>query len=312
MKVFIAGATGVLGRRLVKRFSERGHNVIGLVRSLKGERQVKSMGGDARRADLFNSDSLAKAADGCDVVIHAATAIPVKRRTIPQDWAMNDQIRREGTRSLCECAGRIGARHYLQQSIVWVARPADGSPFDEEAPIRPDPLVQSAADSEAIAREAGAKFHFTAGVLRGGSFYGPDAAHTRIMGEGLLKRRLGIIGETEAVWAMIHVDDFAATFLVAAEKPVSGLWHIVDDELVTVPALLRAFAAKLGAKPPRNVPIWLARLIAGDANVNFFTRTTRTSNARFRRDFGWTPMFPTYREGLDQIVAAWKAQHFLL
>jgi nucleoside-diphosphate-sugar epimerase len=193
-----------------------------------------------------------------------------------------------------------------------VARPADGSAFDEDSPIAADPLVQSAADAEAIAREAAAKHGFAVGILRGGSFYGPDSAHTRSIGEGLLKRRLGIIGDVEAVWAMIHSDDFASAFLAVAEKPLSGLWHVVDDELVTVPVLLTAFAAKLGAKPPRRVPVWLARLIAGEATVNFFTRTTRTTNARFRRDFEWSPMFPTYREGLDQIVAAWKAEQFLL
>ena len=127
MKVFIAGASGVLGRRLVRQFVARGHSVIGQVRSPKAEKAVKEAGGEPRHADLFDAESLARAAEGCDTVIHAATAIPVKQKTIPADWAMNDHIRRKGTRCLTEAAAKIGAKTYLQQSIVWVARPKDES-----------------------------------------------------------------------------------------------------------------------------------------------------------------------------------------
>src|ERR1700720_2475339 len=125
MRVFIAGASGVLGRRLIRQLVERGHSVVGQVRSAKAESVVQAAGGTPRHADLFDAESLAKAAEGCDTVIHAATAIPVKQKTTPADWAMNDHIRRKGTRCLTEAAAKIAAKTYLQQSIAWGARPRE-------------------------------------------------------------------------------------------------------------------------------------------------------------------------------------------
>ena len=308
MKVFIAGATGVLGRRLVRQFNQRGHVVVGLVRSTNGENIVRALGGEPRQGDLFDSDSLAKAADGCDTVIHAATAIPTKKKTIPADWAMNDRIRRQGTRCLTEAAGKIGAKTYMQQSIVWVARPRDGSAFDEDSPLVPDPLVQSAIDAETIAREAGSVDGFCTVVLRIGVFYDSDSAHTQMLAEGIRKRALPIIGSGDAVWAMIHTDDAASAFVTVAEKPRNGVWHVVDNEPVTVRDLLVAWASRLGAGPPRRVPVWVAKWLAGEDAVRYFTKSTRTANARLRREFGWSPRYPSYREGLDQIVAAWNAE----
>src|SRR5258706_1210004 len=308
MKVFIAGASGVLGRRLVRQFVARGHSVIGLARSPKSESAVSEAGAEPRHADLFDAESLSKAAEGCDTVIHAATAIPAKQKPAPADWAMNDHIRRKGTRCLTEAAARIGARTYLQQSITWIARPKDDSPFDEDSPLVPDPAIQSAIDAETIAREAGSLDGFTVAILRGGYFYDSESAHTRMIADGLRKRQMRIIGTGDAAWAMIHTDDATSAFVAVAEQPKNGVWHVVDNELVTVRAFLSEFAARLGAPPPRRIPVWLAKWLAGEQAVAYFTRSTRTTNARLRRDFAWTPRYPTYREGLDQIVAAWKAE----
>jgi nucleoside-diphosphate-sugar epimerase len=308
MKVFIAGPSGVLGRRLIQQFTARGHSVIGQVRSAKAESVVRTAGGEPRHADLFDAESLAKAAEGCDTVIHAATAIPAKSRTTPADWAMNDHIRRKGTRCLTEAAAKIGAKTYLQQSIAWIARPKDDSAFDEDSPAVPDPAIQSAIDAEAIAREAGSTDGFTVAILRAGYFYDFESAHTRMLADGLRKRQIPIIGTGDAVWAMIHTDDAASASVAAAEQPKNGVWHVVDNELVTARAFLTEFAARVGARPPRRVPAWLAKWIAGEQAVAYFTRSTRTTNARLRRDFAWTPRYPTYREGLGQIIAAWNAK----
>ncbi len=308
MKVFIAGASGVLGRRLVRQFVAGGHSVTGLVRSPKAESAVREAGGEPRHADLFDADSLARAAEGCDTVIHAATAIPAKQKTTPADWAMNDRIRRKGTRCLTEAAAKIGAKTYLQQSITWVTRPKNESPFDENSPTVPEPSIQSAIDAESIAREAESAEGFTVSILRGGYFYDSESAHMRMLADALRKRQMPIIGSGEAEWAIIHTDDAASAYVVAAEKPRSGVWHIVDNELVQVRTFLKEFAARLGAPAPRRVPVWLARWLAGEKAVEYFTRSTRTTNARFRHDFGWTPRYPTYREGLDQIVAAGKSE----
>jgi len=308
MKVFIAGASGVLGRRLVRQFVARGHSVIGLVRTPKAENTVREAGGEPRHADLFDAESLARAADGCETVIHAATAISTKQKPAPADWAANDHIRRKGTRCLTEAAAKIGAKTYLQQSIAWVARPKDESTFDEDSPTVPEPTIQSAIDAEAIAREAGSAEGFTVSILRGGFFYDSESAHTRMIADALGKRQMPIIGGGDAMWAMIHTDDAASAYVAAAEKPKSGVWHIVDNELVQVRTFLKEFAVRLGAPAPRRVPVWLARWLAGEQAVTYFTKSTRTTNARFRRDFVWAPRFATYREGLDQIVAAWNVE----
>lgn len=302
MKIFIAGATGVLGRGLIRQFRARGHRVLGLVRSQQGEQTVLSLGGESRQGDLFDADSLARAAEGSDVVIHAATSIPVKARLKPGDFAMNDRIRRDGTRALTACAAKIGAKHYLQQSIVWLARPPDGSAFDESSEPQPDAVSLSALDAENISFEAGERSGFGVSVLRCGMFYGQDATHTRFMADGLRKRRLPIIGAGDAIMACLHVEDAASAFATASEAGQSGLWHVVDDQPVTVKELLTYFAARLGAPTPRRVPVWLARLVAGHYATSFFTNSIRTSNARFRHDLGWSPRFPSYREGIDQIV----------
>jgi nucleoside-diphosphate-sugar epimerase len=309
MRVFIAGASGVLGRRLVRQFMERGHSVIGLVRNPKGEIAVQDAGGEPQHADLFDADSLARAAEGCDTVIHAATAIPVKAKTTPADWAMNDHIRRKGTRCLTEAAAKIGAKTYLQQSVVWVARPRNESPFSEDSPAVPESNIQSAIDAEKIARETELTEGVTVAILRGGYFYDSDSAHTLMLGEALRKRQMPIIGNGDALWAMLHTDDAAGAFVAAAEKPASGIWHIVDNELVSARAFLNEFAAGLGAPSPRRFPVWLAKRFAGEQAIAYFTKSTRTTNAHFRRHFGWSPRYPTYREGLQQIISEWKKQH---
>ncbi len=308
MRVFIAGASGVLGRRLVRQFVARGHSVVGLVRSAKAEIAVSEAGGEPRHGDLFDAESLAVAAEGCDTVIHAATAIPVKQKTVPADWAMNDRIRRKGTRCLTEAAAKIGAKTYLQQSIAWVARPKDESPFNEDSPVVPDPAIQSAIDAEAIAREAESGEGFTAAILRAGYFYDSESGHTRMIAETLRKRQMPIIGGGAAQWAMIHTDDAASAYVAAAENPKSGVWHIVDNELVPVGVFLKDFAERLNAPAPRRVPVWLAKWLAGEQAVAYFTKATKTTNARFRRDFDWKPVYPTYREGLDQVISAWKSE----
>lgn len=224
---------------------------------------------------------------------------------------MNDEIRLQGTRALAEATARIRAKLFLVQSIAWLVRPADQSPFDEDSPYASDPIIQSAVDMEKISLAAGKQHGFGVAILRGGWFHSADASHTRTMGRMLAARKMPIIGKGDAVWQMVHVDDVASAFVAAAEAGRSGVWHITDNAGVASGDYLRTFAQKLGAPEPRCVPVWLARFAAGSDAVNFLTASTRTSNARFRRDFAWSPRYPTYHEALDQIVAGWLAENFL-
>lgn len=312
MKIFIAGSTGVLGHRLIRQFQERGHAAIGLVRDDRGEQIVRRLGAESRRGDIFDADSLARAAEGVDIVIHAVTAIPKTDRPKPKDWALNDRLRREGTQALTAAAEKVGARLYLQQSVVWVARPANGTFFNEESPPVHDPEYLSALDGEQIAREAGERAGFIVQILRCGWFYSADSAQTRIMAEALAKRRLPIIGKGDAVWAVIHANDAAAAFVTAAEGGRSGLWHIVDDQPVQVENFILSLANHTGAPKPFHVPTWLARLFAGKQLTDFFTRSTRTSNALFKHDFGWKPFYPNFIDGLDEVRDIWRNEGFLV
>jgi nucleoside-diphosphate-sugar epimerase len=283
------------------------------VHKLWEEALVRSLGGTPAAVSLFDADALARAAEGAQVVIHAATAIPtgLDARS-PGAWEMNDRIRREGTRALTAAAGRVGARRYLQQSVAWVVKTAPGGPFyDESTPPDPPALLRSAVDGEQIAHEAGALHGFRVGVLRAGVFYGPDTAHLRAMAGLLRRRRLPIPGRGDHLVAMIHVEDVARAFAMAAEaEGAEGTWHVLDDAPVPYAEMVRHFAALLGAPAPRRLPLWVARLLLGRGATESLTTSMNTSSAKIRRELGWAPRYPTYREGLAQVLAAWREEGF--
>ncbi len=312
MRVLVAGASGVLGRRIVQQLVARGHAVVGLARSETAETTVRSLGGEPRRADLFDTDAVVQAANGCDIIIRAATAIPTKVRTGPSDWAMNDRIRREGTRSLVEAAGRVGAQAFLQESVVWAVGTLDGRPFDEDAPPASDPVLASALDGERIAREVGASQGFDTLTLRCGGFYSADGWHTRILAESIAKGRPVLIGRDSPVWSLIHTDDAARAFVAAAEAPKTGVWHVVDDRPVSLVDFLGEMAKRLGVRPPRRMPRWLARMFLGRYGTRILSSSFSTSNARFRQEFRWRPSFPTYAEGVAEVVTSWRSEGFPL
>jgi nucleoside-diphosphate-sugar epimerase len=310
VRVFVAGASGVLGRRIVRQLVARGHVAVGLVRSDVSERTVRSLGGEPRRANLFDVESLTKAAEGCSVIIHAATAIPTKVRTAPRDWARNDRIRREGTRRLTAAAGRVGAGAYLQQGIVWAVRAPEGVAFDETASPVNDPILTSSLDGERIAKEAGSAHGFRVAILRCGGFYSADGWHTRLLADSLARGRPILVDGGRAIWSFIHSEDAASAFVAAAEWPKSGVWHVVDDRPVSLAAFFHELAQRLGARPPRRLPRSLARVFLGRYTADLLATSFPTSNERLRGDFRWAPKYPTFVEGLDEIVAAWKAEGF--
>jgi nucleoside-diphosphate-sugar epimerase len=309
VRIFIAGATGVLGRRLIPALAVRGHHVVGLARSEAKATEVRRLGGAAASASLFEAEELARAADGAEVVIHVATAIPTQRARRKAAWELNDRIRRAGTRALARAAGLIGARRYLQQSVVWVVKRRVGeTPFDERTAPDPPALLRSAVDGEETARAAGARYGFGVAVLRAGSFYGPETAHSRLMASLIRRRQLPILGRGEVLLAPLHVADAALAFATAVEASTVGTWNVMDDEPVCVARFLSHFAALLGAPPPRRLPLWIGRLVLGSAVFESLTTSMATSNAAIRRDLGWAPRYPTYREGLAEMVNTWKAE----
>lgn len=312
MQVFIAGSTGVLGRRLVTEFNERGHTVIGLTRDAAGDEVVKARGGEPRRGDLFDEASILRAAKGADTIIHAATAIPTDSAT-PEAWELNDRVRTEGAEVLTKAAVEVDADQFLQQSIVYVARQPDGRAYDENSAPNPVYWTQSALDAEEIAVEAGEQNGFDVSVLRCGNFYGADSYYTQADGEGLTRSERPIIeGTQDTLLSYLHADDAARAFVAAAEAPQSDLWHVVDDEPMSDAEYVSILAERLDESVVGHISEEAAREAMGDITVELLTNAWPTSNEKFRTDIGWEPTYPTCREGLTQVVSSWESEGFLL
>lgn len=304
MRVAVAGATGALGRPLVRELVARGHAVVGLARSPENEPVLQALGAEPRRADLFDPAALARACAGADVVVRAATHIPRAAEATPGDWAANDRIRREGTRHLLAAAAEAGAEAYLQESIVWAARPAGGQAFDEASHPVADEVTASAVDAERLAREARG---LRTATLRLGWLYGPTV-HLRDMAEALRARRMPIVGRGDAPLCFLHVEDAARAFADAAERRAQGLFHVVDDQPTGFGPFLQAFAEALGAPPPRRVPALLARFTGDPWLVRFLTTPMRTTNAKFKAATGWAPAYSSVQAGLPAVAAALRAE----
>lgn len=244
------------------------------------------------------------------MVIHAATAIPTDGRPSRADWRRNDRVRLEGTRNLLAAAERADADRFCLQSVVWVARQPDGSPFDGDSEPNPDRTTQSALDAERLLERRADEVGVDPITLRGGWFYAHDSAHTRQFGRGLLAGRMpivggGFLGRRDAPLSLLHVDDAAAAFVAAAEGDATGLYHVVDDEPVTLAAFARTFADRLEAPSPRRVPGWLARAFVGRDSVRLLTNPMPTTSDRFRETFDWEPTVPTCEQGLERIIERW-------
>lgn len=311
MRVFVAGATGVLGRRLVRACVDRGHEVVGLTRDDRGDDLVAELGGEPRRGDVLDRSSLEAAAAGCDVLVHAATQIPTEMNPSDAAWERNDHVRREGARNLVATAGAVDAARVIMQSIVWVARQPDGSHFDADATPHPDRTTQSALDAERIILDAASDHGYDPVVLRGGYFYAADTAHTRLFGERLLARRLpivgtGLLGRGDATLSFVHVDDAASAFAAAVDGDATGTYHVVDDEPQTYASFLQGLAERLDAQRPIRVPRWLVALALDDDLLNLVTRSMPTSNDRFAAAFDWQPEYATIEDGLDAVVDTWR------
>ncbi|WP_224268184.1 NAD-dependent epimerase/dehydratase family protein [Haloprofundus salinisoli] len=310
MNVFVTGATGVLGRRLVGELVDRGHYVVGLARDADGAELVDAAGATPSLGDVLDPDSLEAPVSDADAVVHAATSIPSATKPTDDDWRRNDEVRLDGARNLVKVADGEFDR-FLFPSVVWVARQPDGSRFDEDADPHPTRATQSAIDTEAYLDEAAVAFGFDLTVLRCGYFYAPDATHTQQFGRRLLEGTLpiiggGTLGRRDAELSFLHADDAARAFADALDSDATGLYHVVDDERVSVADFLEAFAARLGASTPRRIPGWLAKFFVGSATTTTLTTSMPTDGERFRRDVGWSPAYPTYRDGLRQIIDSWK------
>jgi len=310
MRVFISGATGVLGRRVVKLLRDNGHQAIGLSRSQANTDWLTQHGAEARLGNLFNLEEICDLSSDCNAILHLATAIPTKSKTTLSDWKTNDHIRREGTRVMVEAAVRNQCELFVQQSVTLIYGDRNGDWVDEGTPVSPRQasVVQSAVDMEKTVQNAIDKKSLPGIVLRFGSFYSYDSAQTQGMFEMTRKGFFPIIGDGAFYWNPIHVNDAANAILKTVEngqKSVGYTFNVCDDAPVLFKELLPFIAKTLCARKPMQVPLFLAKWMLGAHVVDVLTASTRCKNQLIKERLNWSPQYPTYREGYQAEIEKW-------
>jgi nucleoside-diphosphate-sugar epimerase len=303
MRVFLAGATGVIGRALVPLLVEAGHEVVGLARSAERAAEVERMGVEAAVANALDRDAVvtAVAAARPDAVVHQLTAIPpdAEPRKFDKQFAATNVLRTEGTANLLAGAARAGADRFLAQSIAFAYEPEGGPVKDEDAPLWRDPPAKFAAALAAVKSLERQTLDAGGTVLRYGQLYGPGTSYAPDGGTAELvrKRRFPIVGDGGGVFSFVSAHDAGRATMLALERGARGVLNVVDDEPAPVREWLPAYADAIGAPPPRKLPAWLARLVAGSFAVQLVTETRGASNERAKRELGWRPDPASWREG---------------
>lgn len=317
MKIFVAGATGVLGRALVPLLVAQGHEVFGMTRSPSKQDLVRDLGAHPVLADALDPEAVAGAVASAqpEVIIHELTALSgklsVSEMRHPERSslaAMTNRLRVEATDHLLAAGRAAGARRFVAQSFGAFRWARAGELVQTEAdPLDPDPPASLQTPLVGILHleQVVPSIDWGEGlVLRYGGFYGPGTALSRepdaMMAAAVRKRRFPIVGDGGGVWSHIHVDDAAAATLAAVDHGEPGIYNIVDDEPASVREWLPVLATALGAKPPRHVPRWLGRLAAGEALTLMMTEARGASNAKAKRELGWQPRYASWRMGLVQ------------
>jgi 2-alkyl-3-oxoalkanoate reductase len=306
MRVFVAGASGAIGTRLVPQLVARGHEVIGTSRSAEKAEHIRALGAEPVALDLLDARAVRKAVleSDPDAIVHQATALADMRfsRNFDRGFAQTNRLRTEGTDALLAAAREAGVSRFVAQSFASARYERTGGAVKtEDDPLDPDPPAKS-RESQAAMRHLEEAVTNAGGIaLRYGVFYG--AANDGLI-EPVRKRQYPIVGDGGGIASWIHLDDAAAATVLALEHDGPGIFNVVDDEPAPVREWLPVLAEALGAGPPRRFPRWLARLFAGDVAVVMGTEARGVSNAKAKRELGWKPRYPSWREGF---VAAYAS-----
>ena len=310
MKVFVTGATGAIGKQLVPQLVEAGHEVTGTTRSERKAALIEEAGARAVVLDVLDAEAVGQAVSAArpDAIIHQATALAGALddlRNLDRAFALTNRLRVEGTDHLLSAARAAGVTRFVAQSFAgWPFARTGGPVKTEDDPLDPQPPKSVRETLRAIyhlERAVTGADWLEGIVLRYGGFYGPGTSlQVDPPGEQMemiLKRRLPIVGNGAGVWSLIHVADAAAATVDALERGRRGIYHVADDEPATVAEFLPAVAEAVGAKPPRRVPRWLGRLLAGEAGAVMMTEIRGASNAKAKRELGWEPRYASWRQG---------------
>ena len=312
MRVFVAGATGAIGKQLVPMLVANGHDVVGMTRTEAKRDQIRSLGAQPVVADALDADAVGRAVGEAepDVIVHQLTAIPpaINMRRFDHEFAPTNRLRTEGTDNLLAAGRALGVKRFVAQSNAGVSYARVGDCVKaEDAPLESDPPAAMrqvlAAIGHLEAAVTGA--HWADGlVMRYGWLYGPgtaialDPPGPQI--ELIRKRQFPIVGGGAGVWSFIHVADAASATVAAVEGGPAGIYNVVDDEPAPASEYLPALATAAGAKPPRKVPRWLGRLAAGEVAVMAMTEIRGASNDKAKRALDWQPRYPSWRQGFAE------------
>lgn len=302
MRVFVAGAAGAIGTRLVPRLVARGHQVTASTRNPGKADRLRALGAEAVVMDGLDASAVGEAVARAepDAIVHQMTALAGKQdlRRFDRWFAMTNRLRTTGTENLLAAAQAAGVGRLVAQSYTGWSNVREGGPVKtEDDPFDPDPAKNQ------VETMAGLRFldqvvpaaPLEGIVLRYGNFYGPGASEPMV--EMLRKRRMPIIGDGAGVWSWIHLDDAAEATVAAVERGRRGVYNVVDDDPAPVSEWLPYFAEAVGAKPPMRVPAWLARLAAGEVAVRWMTQGRGASNEKAKRELSWRPGWATWRDG---------------
>ena len=299
MRVFVAGASGAIGTWLVPQLIEHGHEVIGTFRSPGNAERVRALGAEPLALDLLDATAVREAVLKAqpEAIIHQATALANARfgRSLDRSFAATNRLRTEGTDALLAAARAAGVHRFVAQSFASYRYAREGGPVKtEEDRLDPDPPAM-ARETNAAMRHLDEAVTNAGGIaLRYGGFYG--ASNDGLVGP-VRKRQFPIIADGGGISSFIHLHDAAAATVLALGHDGAGLYNIVDDEPAPMSEWLPALAAALGAKPPRHVPLWLARLVAGKGMVMMAIGSRGASNAKAKQELGWTLRYPSWRQG---------------
>jgi len=304
MKVFLAGATGVLGRPTVRALVDAGHEVRGTARGEQKSQLVRSLGAEPVAVDLFDPEALKTAAAGSEAVLHFATKIPpLMRMRSKGAWRENNRLRSEASRHLGDAAIATGASVYVYESITFLYGEHGDEWISEDSSLS---IAWPAALNSTLDAEREVKRFTDAGgrgiSLRYVAFYAPYAQSTLDTVRLARRRLLPVPGDGANFVSSIHVDDAAAAAVAALDAP-AGVYNVADDEPLRMRDYARAVTDAFGLKPPRRVPKWLFRLLGGGP-AKYILSSQRVSNARFKDRTGWSPKYPSARDGWEQIAAS--------
>jgi nucleoside-diphosphate-sugar epimerase len=314
MKVFVAGATGALGRALVPQLVGRGHEVVGMTRTASKQDLVRSLGARPVVADALDPDAVAQAVASAEpeVIVHQLTALSgkmsIRDARHPERSSaakMTNRLRTEATDHLLAAGRAVGARRFVAQSFGAFRLAGTGGPVQTEADsLDPDPR-QAGLEAILYLEQAVTTIEWGEGLaLRYGGFYGPGTgislAPDAVMAGPIRKRRFPIVGDGGAIWSYVHIEDAAAATAIAVERGRPGVYNVVDDEPAPVREWLPVLASALGARPPRRIQRWLARLAAGEMATLMMTEARGASNEKAKRELGWRLRYPSWRQGFAQ------------